>query len=92
MDFSRETSLELIVEYKKRPILWKVTHEFYYNKIKKEDAWQEIAQLFKRDVSEIQKKIDSLKGSFRREKAKVKKAVGTGKGKFEIIVGNTFIK
>lgn len=65
--------------------MWKSKHEFYYNKIKEEDAWREIAEIFEKDVSEIQKKLDSLKGSYRREKSKTKKHVGTGKGESEFI-------
>lgn len=82
MEWSQQIVLVLLEEYQKREILWKPRHPLYYNTIKKEDAWQEIAEILNVEVQELKKKIESLKGSFRREKSsrRVKKGTGTGKG------------
>nr|CAH7753133.1 unnamed protein product [Callosobruchus chinensis] len=37
-------SLELIELYKMKPEIWQATNKFYYNKLKKQDAWSEIAK------------------------------------------------
>lgn len=80
MEWSQNVVLLLLEEYQKREILWKPRHPLFYNTIKKEDAWQEVAEIVNVEVQEIKKKIESLKGSFRREKSRIKKGTGTGKG------------
>lgn len=87
MEWSNDLSLILIQEYEKLPILWDVTHSQYYNKTKKNDAWQELVNTINvehLDINEAQKKMKSLLGSFRREKSKIKTSMGTGKGKSDI--------
>nr|CAH7749023.1 unnamed protein product [Callosobruchus chinensis] len=79
MEWSQQIVLVLLEEYQKREILWKPRHPLYYNTIKKEDAWREIAAILNVEVQELKKKMESLKGSFRREKSRVKKGTGTGK-------------
>ncbi|XKL60486.1 hypothetical protein PGB90_007543 [Kerria lacca] len=39
MTLSREKFLQLIDEFEKKEKLWNSTHEFYYNKLKTNDAW-----------------------------------------------------
>nr|CAH7730202.1 unnamed protein product [Callosobruchus chinensis] len=73
MEWSQQIVLVLLEEYQKREILWKPRHPLYYNTIKKEDAWREIAAILNVEVQELKKKMESLKGSFRREKSRVKK-------------------
>lgn len=82
MEWSQQKVLVLLEVYQKREILWKPRHPSYYNSIKKEDAWREIAEILNVEVEELKKKIESLKGSFRRERSRVKKGTGTGKGLF----------
>nr|CAH7761086.1 unnamed protein product [Callosobruchus chinensis] len=82
--------LVLLEEYKKKEILWKPRHPLYYNTIEKEDAWREIAEVLNVDVQELKKKMESLKGSFRREKSRVKKGSGTGKGRDRIYISKWF--
>ncbi len=81
MAWSREKCLQLIDEYEKYEELWNPKHEFYYNKLKKSDTWEQIGKNIDKPHEEAKKKIESLLSSFRREKAKGKKTVGTGKGK-----------
>nr|CAH7765125.1 unnamed protein product [Callosobruchus chinensis] len=85
MEWSQQIVLVLLEEYKKE-ILWKPRHPLYYNTIKKEDALREIAEILNVDVQELKKKMESLKGSFRRKKSKVKKGTGTGIGRDQIYI------
>lgn len=82
MNLNKEDILQLIHEYQKQRILWDPKDKWHFHKNKKHDAWDEIATSLDIDVEDAKKKISSLLGSFRREKAKARKTVGTGKGKF----------
>lgn len=81
-----EDCIQLIQEYQLKPVLWNPKNEFYFSKIKKQDAWEEIGKNMKKNTEEIKKKALSLLGSFRREKAKGKKSMGTGKGTFYMLI------
>lgn len=82
MEFSQDNSLTLLGYYQNYPVLWNPKDEFYYNNLKKEDAWSEISALMQISKDECRKKIESLKGSYRREKARIKKTNTTGTGKY----------
>lgn len=82
MEWSKDDCLMLIQEYQKYKLLWDAKDPFHYSKTKKHDAWCSLAKLFNTDHEEVRKKMASLSGSFRREKAKGKKSMGTGKGKY----------
>jgi hypothetical protein len=60
--------------------LWDPKDKNYHIKNIKNDAWREIAGDIGCDVAVVKSKITSLLSSFRREKAKMKKSMGTGKG------------
>jgi len=85
MEWSNEACIELIQEYELKPVLWNPSHEYYFSKTKKQEAWEEIAKNLNKDIEEVKKKAQSLLGSFRREKAKVLKTMGTGKGKLILL-------
>ena len=72
MEWTQEKRLEIISYYQKREILWNPRHPQYYNNIKKEDAWWEIANESHVNINELKKKFESLKGSYRRERAREK--------------------
>nr|CAH7742193.1 unnamed protein product [Callosobruchus chinensis] len=78
-EWNREKCLQLIDQYDKYPILWNPKHGLYYNKVKKNDAWEIIDGIMECSKGESKKKMDSMLSSFRREKAKENKSVGTGK-------------
>lgn len=80
MDWDRENCLKLIDTYEQNPMLWNPKHGLYYNKIKKHDAWINIDEIMQCDGGEAKKKMESMLASFRREKSKGKKTIGTGKG------------
>jgi len=86
MEWSKDDCLMLILlyqkEYQKYKLLWDAKDPFNYSKTKKHDAWCSLAKLFNTDHEEVRKKMASLSGSFRREKAKGKKSMETGKGKY----------
>ncbi|XP_043279285.1 uncharacterized protein [Venturia canescens] len=90
MEWDQETCIKLIGEYRNREVLWNPRNLFHYNKIRKEDAWREVSEKFGNDINEVKKKIESLKGSYRREKTRMKKSVGTGKGRNEVYMSKWF--
>ncbi|XP_074031587.1 uncharacterized protein [Leptinotarsa decemlineata] len=90
MNLNKEDSLQLIQEYQKHRMLWDPTDKWYFHKIKKNDAWDEVATALNIDVEDAKKKISSLLGSFRREKAKARKTMGTGKGAKDIYRSDWF--
>lgn len=80
MEWSNEQCLELIDLYEKHPILWDPKNQFYFSKTKKDDAWESISKELNVDTAVVRKKMSSLLGSFRAQRSKCKKSVGTGKG------------
>lgn len=81
MSWDNEKTLCFIKEYEKYPILWKKSDKLYYNTVKKEDAWRELSAIFQEEITLLKKKMDSLRGSRRREKTRMLQSKGTGKGK-----------
>ena len=87
LEWSEEQCLQLIGAYERQPILWQPTHQNYFSKNKKTDAWQTISKEIGIDEDNIRQKMTSLLGSFRQQKAKGKRSVGTGKGTLKKTVG-----
>jgi hypothetical protein len=54
----------------------------HFNKIRKQDAWEELGKVMNRPIDECKKKMEYLLSSFRQEKMKMKKSSGTGKGEY----------
>jgi len=79
-DWDTKTSLQLIDEFRLQEVLWNPTNQYYFSKNKKHDAWCHLAKQFDTDIEEVKLKIQSIQGSYPREKAKMKKSLGTGKG------------
>ena len=84
METDTESLRELVQLYESNRVLWDSKHSDYYNKCKREDAWRQISQQANIPVKDLKKKIQSLTGSFRREKSRVKKSQVTGSGKYFI--------
>ncbi|XP_037292813.1 uncharacterized protein LOC115444139 [Manduca sexta] len=70
MDWSQEKCLLMIEAYRNFRCLWDPTYENYKNTTFKQDAWREIAKQLECNVEEVQKKMDSLLASYRRERKK----------------------
>ncbi|KAJ8920508.1 hypothetical protein NQ315_005377 [Exocentrus adspersus] len=73
MEWSVEASLALIDEYKRHRVLWDVKDQSYSSKSLKQEAWEAIAFNMQLDAQEVKQKMNSLLGSFRREKSKIRK-------------------
>lgn len=77
--------VELIKEFQARKALWSSGSKNYYDKPIREEQWLELAEIFEKDVDEIKKKMESLRGSFRREKARIRRSMQDGKGKYTYV-------
>ncbi|RXG68728.1 hypothetical protein Avbf_01717 [Armadillidium vulgare] len=77
--WSQEDSIELIEEYKKFEILWDPKHNLHYNKIKRQEAWEQVAGTINRSAEECKKKMEYLLSALRREKMKMRKSNVAGK-------------
>ena len=66
--------------YKRKEIIWDTMHPMHFYKIRKQDAWEVVEKEMNRPVNECKKKTENLLSSLRREKMKVRKSSGTGKG------------
>ncbi|XP_046686416.1 uncharacterized protein LOC124372094 [Homalodisca vitripennis] len=84
MEWENEKCLLLVSLYEGHPELWQPNHKLYFNKIKKNDAWEAIATQLETTYDTVKSKITSLLASFRREKNKEETSKGTGKGADEI--------
>lgn len=76
MSSNREFVVQVIELYRENPCLWKTTDPDYHNKNKKNEAYERILELFKtKDPNATKemgvKKINSMRGSFRKELNKV---------------------
>jgi hypothetical protein len=77
--------------YHQKILIWNPQHPDHFNKIKRQDAWTEIANEIGRPVDQCKKKMENLLASLRREKMKMRKSVETGNSKCVDIYIN-FIK
>ncbi|XP_077285061.1 uncharacterized protein LOC143910449 [Arctopsyche grandis] len=84
--WSKELIVELLLMYQSFPCLWKIKSEEYKNKNLKEEAYKKIVDFVKergflnanRDF--VVKKLQSLRGSFRKELKKVVDSQRSGRG------------
>lgn len=85
MNWDQHQSLALVAEFKKHEILWNPKHKSFFNSIEKDKAWKQLAETFNSEVVEVKRKIDSLRGSYRREKSRTKarKSESGREGEFE---------
>jgi len=54
----------------------------HFNKIRKQDAWEEVGKEMNRPIHECKKKMDNFLSSLQREKMKVRKSSATRKGEY----------
>ena len=80
MEWSEQDVLHFIDYYKKKKVLWDPKDLQYFNKNKKQDAWNEVGREVGFCVEEVKRKMECLQSSFRRERNKEKKSIGIGKG------------
>ena len=82
---------EFIELYRLLPCLWKVKSSDYFNKAKKQAAYEELLEVCKKidknaDVDFVKAKIPSFRGSFRKELRKVRASKRSGAGEEEVYV------
>ncbi|XP_026811560.1 uncharacterized protein LOC113552816 [Rhopalosiphum maidis] len=90
MKWCNDKCIQLIHEYQQEEVLWNPKHVFYFSKTKKQDAWEKISEKLNKSSEEIKKQALSLLRSFRREKAKGKKTMGTGTGRKDVYTSKWF--
>lgn len=78
MEWSQEKVMELIDLYKQKSILWNPTDPHHFNRLKKSDAWEEIARDTVRSVEQCKKNgISSF--CFKKRETEDEKEHGNGK-------------
>jgi hypothetical protein len=50
MEWSKECSINLIDEYKKRDVIWNPQNTEHFSKIRKQDAWEQIGKELNKSV------------------------------------------
>ncbi|GBN54854.1 hypothetical protein AVEN_131056-1 [Araneus ventricosus] len=75
--------IDVIKLYKKLPCLWKVADPDYHDKNKRDKAMEQLIDLFKtKDINAnkdiVKRKINSMRGSYRKESNKVKASLKSG--------------
>jgi len=80
MEWPDSKSLQLIKLYREKRILWDPSDSNYKNIKKKADGWEEIATEMDMDVINVKKKIESLQGSYRRERQRQDSTHRSGAG------------
>jgi cytochrome c1 len=79
MEWARESVRELIELYKRKEIIWDPKHPMHFNKVRKQDAWEELGKEMNRPVDECKKKMENLLSYLRWAKMKMRKSSGIGK-------------
>ena len=82
MEWTQESVIECIEVYERKEIIWDPKHPMHFNKIRKQDAWEELGKEVNRPVDECKKKMVNLLSSLRREKMKMRKSSRSGKGEY----------
>jgi hypothetical protein len=86
MEWSKELTLKFIEIYQRCEVIWNPKHKDHFNKLRKNDAWNQIAIDISEHASleisadECRKKMQTLLSSFRRERMKYRRSLGTGTG------------
>lgn len=72
MEWGNDRCLRLIAAYQGRPELWQSTDDNYRNKVRRQEAWKEVADEVDSTIDIVKGKMGSLLSSYRRERAKEK--------------------
>jgi hypothetical protein len=60
VEWPQENDMEFIKLYKRKELIWDPMH---FNKIKKQDAWEELRKEMNRPIDECKKKMENLLSS-----------------------------
>ncbi|XP_047025685.1 uncharacterized protein LOC124634261 [Helicoverpa zea] len=69
--WTEEKCIQLIREYRIRPLLWDQKNPLFYRKDSKPKAWEEVGNALNTSPDVCKHKMNTLLSSFRREKAKI---------------------
>lgn len=78
---------KLITLYEENELLWNVTLKDYRNRVKKHEAFRDISEKLKIDITEVQRKIHNLRSQYNSELKKIKKKT-SGQATDEVYVSN----
>lgn len=87
--WNKDFLADFIAIYEKNPCLWKIKSKDYSNKHLKSSAYEMLAKKLKEidenaTKDEVIKKINSIRGSYRKERNKVKQSSKSGAGSDQI--------
>jgi len=60
MEWNQESAIESMELYKRKEIIWDPKHPMHFNKIRKQDAWEELGKEMNRLVDECKKENGEL--------------------------------
>lgn len=72
IEWTTESVIRLMEEYRQRPELWDTGNELYRVQTAKYEAWFDLSRVFQCDIADLRKKLNSIFASHRREKAKIR--------------------
>ncbi|XP_059058523.1 uncharacterized protein LOC131851978 [Achroia grisella] len=78
-DWSEASCVQLIREFRARPILWDTKNPFFFKKTMKPELWEEVGRSLNVSGDACKHKMSILLSSFRREKAKIMRSIKGGK-------------
>jgi hypothetical protein len=78
--WGNEIVLQLIELYQNHRLLWDTSNRDYKNKVKKNDAWEDIANALKLPRKQVEAKVHNLRSQFLRETKKISSSKTTGSG------------
>jgi hypothetical protein len=74
MEWTKANTLHFTELYRSKEMLWNAKHPRHFNKILRNDAWEELASKLNKTAEEFRKKMTGLLASLRREIGKMKKS------------------
>lgn len=82
---------EFIDVFRTQPAVWETSNDLYRNKVEKEKSWKLLLEKYKEveadaTVETVKRKVNSLRSSYRRELAKIKKSERSGASTDDIYV------
>jgi 3-deoxy-D-manno-octulosonic-acid transferase len=82
MEWTEGSVIEFTERYKRKEIIWDPKHPKHFNKIRKQDAWEELGKEIKRPVDECKKENGELTVISLMGEMKMRKNSGTGKDEY----------
>lgn len=74
--WANQIVLRLIELYQNHELLWDTSNPDYKNKVKKNEAWEDLANAMNMPRKEVETKMHTLRSQFVREKKKISTASG----------------